>query len=332
LNKSAIRFKSSCVSFFDADEDGQIDDPDAFTKIVQPETTTQVTGFRDKFVYFKKSTDGQRYSLTSDNIEAYPTEADVNSPVDGKLYYFYDPDIDVIKRYNATDVTYILEPDYFAYYGRTNLKFQYVHNSGNDRRLDPSKTNLIDVYLLTKNYDLEYRNWLATRIGEEPDAPTSQALEELFSSVLEPIKSISDELVFQPTQYKVLFGDLAPPALQGTFKAVRNTTRFISDNDIKTRIINATEEFFSIENWDFGQSFYFSELATYVMNKLTPDITNFVLVPKSEGSFGSLFEITCQGNEIFINGATVNDIDVIDALTASELKATSNIVTSSSGI
>ena len=320
------------VSFFDSDEDGQIDDPDAFTKIVQPDTTTQLTGFRDKFVYFKKSADGQRYALTKDYILAYPTEDLVSSPVDNQLYYFYDPDVDVIKRYSSAETEFTLEPDYFAFYGRTTLKFHYLHNSGNDRRLDPSKTNLIDVYLLTKTYDLEYRNWLSTRIGEEPDAPTSQALEESFSSALEPIKSISDEVIFQPTRYKILFGDLAPTPLQGTFKAVRNTTRFISDNDIKTRIITAIEEFFSIENWNFGQSFHFSELSTYVMNKLSPDITNFVLVPKSEGSFGSLFEITCLGNEIFINGATVNDIEVISALTSSELKATSNIVTSSSGI
>lgn len=320
------------VSFFDSDDDGNIDDPDAFEKIVQTETTTQVTGFKDKFVYFKKSADGQRYSLTRDYILAYPTEADVVSPTDGQLYYFYDSDVNVVKSYDATDVTYVLEPDYFAYYGRTDLKFHYLHNSGNDRRLDPSKTNLIDIYLLTKSYDTEYRYWLSTRIGAEPDVPTSQELEENFAAVLEPIKTISDEVVFQPTKYKVLFGDLAPNPLQGTFKAVRNRTRFISDNDIKTRILNAIEEFFSIENWDFGQTFYFSELATYVMNKLTPDITNFVLIPKSEGSFGSLFEITCQGNEIFVNGATVNDIEIIDAITASEIKATSNIVTSSSGI
>jgi hypothetical protein len=89
--------------------------------------------------------------------------------------------------------------------------------------------------------------------------------------------------------------------------------------------------FFSIENWEFGQTFYFSELATYVMNELTPDITNFVIVPKSTGSFGSLFEVTCQSNEIFINGATVNDIEIIDAITASELKAISSVVTSTTG-
>jgi hypothetical protein len=254
----------------------------------------------------------------------------VLTPVDGQLFYFYNPSINVVKYWSAAEQQYILEPNYYARDGRKELKFHYLHNSGQDRRLDPSKTNLIEVYLLTKSYDTEYRNWLSNRIGDEPLSPTSQRLEENFSSLLEPIKSISDELVFQPTQYKVLFGDVAAPTLQATFKAVRNSSKVTSDNDIKTRILAGINQFFSIENWDFGQPFYFSELSTYVMNLLTPDITNFVIVPKVEKGFGSLYEITCQSNEIFINGATVNDIEVIAAITASELKA-SSIVSNTAG-
>jgi hypothetical protein len=64
------------------------------------------------------------------------------------------------------------------------------------------------------------------------------------------------------------------------------------------------------------------------MNVLTPDITNFVIVPKTTNNFGSLYEVACLSNEIFINGASVADIEIIDAITASQLKA-SSIVTSS---
>lgn len=320
------------VSFFDYDDDGQIDDPDTFLNIVNLDTVNPVTKFTDKFVYFKKLADGQRYKVATEEILAYPTELDVNvTPADGQLFYFYDPSIDVIKSWSAVEVGYVLQPDYFAYYGRKGLKFHYTHNSGQDRRLDPSKTNLIEIYLLTKSYDTDYRNWLATRIGDEPLTPTSSGLEENYASSLELIKSISDELVFMPTRYKVLFGDVATLSLQGTFKAVRNSSKPTSDNDLKTRILLAIESFFRIENWDFGQTFHFSELSTYVMNELTPDITNFVIVPKSVGGFGSLYEITCESNEIFINGATVNDIEIIDAITASELKAISSVVSSTTG-
>jgi len=324
-----INPKKVMISFFDSDNDGQIDDPDSFNTIVAPYNIDPVTGYKNNFIYFKILNDGDRYEIVDNSnnlIIAFPSEdlvATVLTPADGQLFYFYNIDIDVVKYWSDIDQEYILEPNYYARSGRKNLKFHYVHNSGQDRRLDPSKTNLIEVYLLTNTYDAEYRNWLETRVGTEPLAPTSQSLEESFSGLLDPIKSISDELIFQPTNYKVLFGNVANSSLQATFKAVRNPSRVTSDNDLKTRILSAITQFFSIENWDFGQTFYFSELATYVMNTLTPDITNFVIVPKIDKSFGSLYEITCQSNEIFINGATVNDIEIITAITASELKALS---------
>ena len=81
-----------------------------------------------------------------------------------------------------------------------------------------------------------------------------------------------------------------------------------------------------MENWDFGQSFHFSELATYIMNDLTPNITNIVIVPK-ENPFGNLYEISCLSNEIFISGTTVNEIEVITSLTAAQLNTTATIST-----
>jgi len=42
-----------------------------------------------------------------------------------------------------------------------------------------------------------------------------------------------------------------------------------------------------------------------------------------------LYEVACQSNEIFISGAEIADIEIIDAVTASQLKSTSNIVTTS---
>lgn len=325
-----IEPKKVLISFFDFNDDGQIDDPDAFDVIVEPESVSLQTGFRDKFVYFKNSDDGVNYSLYTGSILSYPTENDVPDAerVDGQLYYFYDPTIDVVKHYDDASNLYVLEPTYFARYGRSNLKFQYIHNSGRDRRIDPSKSNIIDVYLLSKSYDIEYKNWLASGTGREPSPPTTQSLEENYSASLEPIKSISDELIFHPAKYKVLFGAQAVPQLQATFKAVTNPARSLTTTDIQTRIQGAIADFFNIDNWTFGQSFNFGELSAYVMNRMTPDIINFVIVPKMDNNFGSLYQITCQSDEIFVNGSTVNDIQIISSLTASELK-TPAIVTSS---
>jgi hypothetical protein len=314
------------VSFYDLN-DGQITDPDTFNNVSSTGT-----------IYFKTLSDGIRYQLEDSDLftVTYPTPADADvdisnddiSPATGDLFYFSDPAYNVVNSYSTATGGWVYESDYTAYPGRSGLKFHYVHNSSEDRRIDPSKSNIIDIYLLTASYDNSYRSWLASSSGTEPLAPTSQNLELNFGGLLDPVKTISDEIVFQPVKYKVLFGNKAATNLQSTFKAVKNSSRPISDNEIKSRILVAIQDFFSLENWDFGQTFYFSELATYVMNVMTPDITNFVIIPKSNNDFGSLYEVACLSNELFISGATADDIEVIDAITASQLK-TSSIVTTS---
>ena len=60
------------------------------------------------------------------------------------------------------------------------------------------------------------------------------------------------------------------------------------------------------------------------MKELAPDVANFVIVPKQSGlNFGSLFEIKSNSNELFINGATVDDIEIITGITSSNIKSVS---------
>jgi hypothetical protein len=161
--------------------------------------------------------------------------------------------------------------------------------------------------------------------------PTSASLESNYSSKLELVKSISDQIVYQPVSYRILFGEAADLSLQAVFKAVQGPTSTASANSLTSRILDAINNFFSLENWDFGQSFYFSELSTYVMNLLTPDITNFVIVPSSSNSgFGSLYEVACQSNEIFISGARASNIQIISAITSSQLNSNKLIITNGS--
>ena len=309
------------VSFYDFNSSGQITNPDSFIEIVGTAT--------NNFVYFEKLSDGLRYQIVNTTtILPFQFEQDVVSPIDNQLYYFYDSSLNIVKSYSTASSAFVYQPNFYAYPGRKSLKFQYQHNSSEDRRIDPSKSNIIDVYLLTREYDTAYRSWLSdNNAGNEPLSPTSQGLEQSFGNSLDNLKTISDEIVFQPVKYKVLFGAKADINLQGIFKAVRNPNVPVSDNDIKSSVLDAINQFFSLENWDFGQTFYFSELSTYVMNLLTPKIVNFIIVPRVN-NFGSLLEINCLSNEIFLSGTTINDIEVIDAITASQLK-TNSIVTSS---
>ena len=100
---------------------------------------------------------------------------------------------------------------------------------------------------------------------------------------------------------------------------------------IKTRVIAAINEFFALDNWDFGDTFYFTELAAYIHNELAPDLLTAVIVPNQSGqSFGSLFQINSAADEIFISGATVDDVSIITALGANQLAASGSVVTSTS--
>ena len=309
------------ISFYDNTNTGQILDPNSFDEIVG-----------DQYVYFKQVNSSTRYSLTSDDILPYFNEMSVPSNVktDGQLFYFYENTLNVVKYWSANYQRFIYTDQYYGRIGRSDIKFHYEHNSGEERRIDPSKSNIIDIYVLTTTYDNDVRSWLLGNTTTAPVAPSSQNLEQNYISSLSPIKAISDEIIFHPVTYKILFGSKADTNLQAKFKAVKNPDRITTDNDLKTRILLAINEFFALENWEFGQSFHFSELSTYIMNLLTPDITNFVIVPITDNnSFGSLYELTCLSNEIFVSGAQIADIEIIDAITASQLKSSSSIITTS---
>ena len=330
-----VNSKKIQVSFFDSDDDGVVDDPDIFDVIVDEETDAT-----NKYIFLQKNT-------TSDGVEDfnYVTQASIGVIVltsknnigalsqytDGQVFYYIDQDIFEILNKNAGTLT--ITQDYKARIGRNNLKFQYVHAADANTRIDPSVSNIIDTYLLTRSYDTSFRQYLEGTTATLPLAPSSDELFLNYGENINKIKSLSDEVIYHPVKYKILFGDKADTDLQAKFKIVKNSDIVLNDNDVKSRVIAAINQFFALENWEFGETFYFSELSTYVMQQLAPDLVTFVVVPnQSTQSFGSLFEVKSESDEIFISGATVDDIDIIDAITASRLKASGAVVTSTNSL
>ena len=319
------------LSFSDSDDDGVIDNPDYFEMIVGTDQDLNYLMFQESVdQYGTKS-----YSLLDNSnnlilIREKESLIDINDTVtypDGQLIYFYDADEDVVKRVNRTTNTLDLDRTYKALIGRRNLKFQYIHNANVDRRIDPSSSNIIDLYMLTRSYDESYRLYLAGAMATEPVAPTPDSLRTSFGANLSSIKSISDEIIYHPVKYKVLFGAKADAKLQSTFKIVKNPSQTINDNDLKVRVITAINNFFDINNWDFGDRFYMGELTTYILNSCAPDLSNIVIIPKQTNqNFGSLFEIQSRADEILISGATVDDVEIVTAITASEIGASINSI------
>ena len=327
--------KKLVVTFADTDNNGVVDNPELFLNIVAPpvagETNTEVLQQTHVVLERYTITAGQedyRYIDNSNNVvKILSTQGNIVG-VNNQYYYFVDTGV-VMKYSTVSGFTASL--DYKVYIGRDNLKFQYNHSADYESRIDMGVSNIIDVFILTKSYDTSYRQWIAGANVSEPLPPSSAELYDTVSSNLNLIKSISDEIVYHPVRYKVLFGQGASTDLQATFKVVKNPDQVLSDNDIKSRIVTAMNQFFSLENWDFGDTFYFTELATYVMTQLAPDISNFVIVPTQGGQyFGNLFEIKSGSSELFINGATVDDIEIVAGLTPSIIKSLAGTAVSTS--
>jgi hypothetical protein len=133
---------------------------------------------------------------------------------------------------------------------------------------------------------------------------------------------LSDAVVVNSARFKPLFGAKAAPELRGTIKVIKSPLTTISDSEIRTNVLTELNTYFSIDNWTFGDTFYFSELSSYLHSQLGDIISSVVLVPTSPLlTFGDLYEIKSAPYEIFVNGAQATDIVVITALTPSELKA-----------
>jgi hypothetical protein len=195
--------------------------------------------------------------------------------------------------------------------GDIDLRFEWRHVAADREIVDPSYTNIIDVYVLDKTYDTDYRSWLMTNVGEEPIPPSSNALATNFTGI-EKQKIISDTILYKPVKYKTLFGPTAHSSLRATFNVVKVKGSNVVDSEIRANVVKAINEFFDVGNWEFGETFYFTELAAYVHKELSMSISSFTIIPHGESSvFGELFEITPNIDEMFIPDVSIDDINIV---------------------
>jgi len=206
--------------------------------------------------------------------------------------------------------------------GRKDLVFQWKRIADSEQRIDPSISNIIDTYVLTNAYDLAYRNWLSNDRTEDglPKPPTSDELKTQFSSI-ENKKSISDSLIYRSAKYKPLFGETADTSLQANFRVVKVAGTTLTDTEIKNRVLAAITSFFDIDNWEFGETFFFTELSAYVHNQLLGIMSSIVIVPIQEDSaFGNLFQVTPNSDEVFIPDIDLNSIKIVTSFTGANLR------------
>lgn len=196
--------------------------------------------------------------------------------------------------------------------GRQDLKVQFNHVPLRDNRVDAATTNIIDMFVLTSAYNNDFRNWISAGMNAVKPIPlTTFELGMMMSSIL-PYKSVSDTVVFHPVKYKILFGKGADLKNQATIRVTKSDGTRVSNAEIRNQVIAAIDNYFAADNWDFGETFYFTDMAAWVHQKLAGVITSIVLISKETGgSVDNFFQIKCNEDELFISSATVNEVEVI---------------------
>ena len=244
----------------------------------------------------------------------------------GQIFYAYSEDVFYTTVENVVSLTpsytLIEQPQYLMKPGRQGLKFQYRHNSNNTTRIDPATTNIIDLYIVTQSYYTAYQNWIqdTTNTVPEPTKPSINQLSQEYGQI-QDYKMLTDSVILNSVIFKPLFGAKAVPALRATIKVIRASKTNASNSEIRSAVLTAMNNYFDINNWNFGDTFYFSELSAYLHSTVGELVSSVVLVPNDpEKSFGDLYEIKCTPYEIFVNAATSDDVQVIAALTPAELQ------------
>ena len=313
------------LKFADDNKDYVVDDPFAFDKIVGTEKVYIQDEVIDNFTY--KTLMTTKPPLKADGTVNNWSSATSYS-VGDKVQY---NDAEYESKTNAnlgtlpTNTTYwkwIRNLSYNIYTGRSSIRFKWTHGASEETRIDPAISNIIDTYVLTNSYHTEFSNWLKNdrRASTRPLEYTTDQLKTIFSS-LETSKTSSDTIIYKSAQYKILFGTEADYALQAKFKVVKNPTTNLTDNEIKAQIINYIDSYFDPDNWNFGETFYFTELAGYIHRQMIGIISSIVIVPTDSSSrFGNMFQVTPNANELFISSAKVSDIDIVDSYTESNIR------------
>lgn len=277
---------------------------------VEGDTTTAIGDVTNKITILSNSTDANSITITI-NEYVYFTRLSAN-------------DVWVITDNSATTmlsfVADINNSNFKRENGRSDLNFMWLHKSTNMNLIDPAVSNINDMFIITRGYYTTVRQWLAGAFPSEPAAPTPLDLRTSYAALLDN-KMISDTVILHSGTFKYLFGSHAIPELQGTIKVIRSANTTSTDNQIKLKIIDVVNSYFDINLWEFGETFYFTELSAAIHASLPTEIDTVVLVPiNSQNFFGDMFQVNSKEDELFLPNLTVDNIEIVTSLNKLNIK------------
>jgi hypothetical protein len=197
--------------------------------------------------------------------------------------------------------------------GRSGLNFMWMHQTASFHLVDPSPTNINDAFVIQKGYYNNLQMWLQG-IGPMPLPPTPQQLRNDYKELLVNAM-ISDTVVFHPGKVKLIVGSKAIPQLQAKFLVVKNPRTTLTDSQIKLKVRDVVRNFFNIQYWEFGETFYFTELVAVIHKEMAADINSVVLVPLYPNHFfGDMFQVNMSEDEIIQVDVDIEDVEITTAL------------------
>jgi hypothetical protein len=223
----------------------------------------------------------------------------------------------------AIDNQITVEADrhYIRYAGRYPFNFAWFHFTPRLNLVDPAASNIIDMFIVTRGYYLALRRWIEGRSDDEPTAQTPLELRNTYGNLIDN-KMISDTVILHPGEFKILFGPKAIPQLRARFEVIRPADGGnLTDNEVKVQIVNVIRNFFTLEDWEFGETFFYSELNASIHAVLGPEIKSVVIVPLySSNQFGDMFQIMATEDELFIPDIQTTDIEIVASYTPTNIR------------
>jgi hypothetical protein len=263
-----------------------------------------------------------------ENGDGIPDNVSMDYLIDDTLHYvyFYRDDVDSPWVYTKT-TEFVLnsyandtENLWKREIGKEGINFLWQHRTPRYNLIDPSTTNIMDTYIITRGYYKNLVLWLNNKVKNEPIAPTPFQLRNDFGYLLGNAM-LSDTVILHTGKIKPIIGEKSKDELRATIKIIRSSNNSVTNNQLKTVIVDLVLEFFDINKWEFGETFYFSELSAFIHARLAPYLDSVVLVPLSDNHvFGDLYQVFAKEDEIIQPSISVNDISIVQSLDPRTLK------------
>lgn len=212
------------------------------------------------------------------------------------------------------------EQRYLRHNGRYPLNFAWMHTTPRFHLVDPTASNIMDMFIINRGYYAATIRWLENKTSVPAVAPTPLDLRTSYAHLLDNAM-ISDTVILHPGIFKVLFGPRATPELRTVFKVIRPVLSSLTDNEVKVRIVDRIRTFFRIDDWAFGETFFYTELAASIHADLGPEIDSVVLVPTyAQNQFGDLFQVHSREDEMFMPDVSTSDIEIVQSYTSVNIR------------